>query len=48
MILPSNQIQSDIQGEKVRNAFSGIDLETGGHVFQLHLPMHEECMKNSL
>ena len=49
MILPSNQIQSEIQGEKVRNAFSvGIDLETGGHVFQLHFTnargMHEKFL----
>lgn len=36
-ILPG-QIQSTIGGEKVRNALGiGIDLETGGHVFQLHL-----------
>ena len=49
MILPSNQILSEIQGEKVRNAFSfGIDLETGGHVFQLHFTnaqgMHEKFL----
>lgn len=36
-LLPG-QIESEIGGEKVRNSFSiGIDLETGGHVFQLHL-----------
>lgn len=36
-ILP-DQISSTIGGEKVRNALSvGVDLETGGHVFQLHL-----------
>lgn len=36
-ILP-NQIVSTIGGEAVKNAFSvGIDLETGGHIFQLHL-----------
>lgn len=35
-ILP-NQIVSLVGGEKVRNTFSiGVDLETGGHVFQLH------------
>lgn len=34
-ILP-DQIESLLGGEKVRNSFSvGIDLETGGHVFQL-------------
>lgn len=33
-----DQIISPIQGQKVRDALSiGIDLETGGHVFQLHL-----------
>ena len=32
------QISENIGGEKVRNALSlGIDLETGGHIFQLHL-----------
>jgi len=36
-IMPG-QIESKIGGEKVRNALGiGIDLETGGHVFQLHL-----------
>lgn len=36
-ILP-NQIESTIGGETVKNALSvGVDLETGGHVFQLHL-----------
>ncbi len=36
-LLP-NQISSTIGGEKVRNSLSiGFDLETGGHVFQLHL-----------
>lgn len=31
------QIESEINGEKVRDALSiGLDLETGGHVFQLH------------
>lgn len=31
------QISSPIAGESVRNSFSmGVDLETGGHVFQLH------------
>lgn len=36
-ILP-NQISSDIGGEKVTNSLSvGVDLETGGHVFQIHL-----------
>jgi hypothetical protein len=35
-ILP-NQIVSPLYGEQVRNCFSvGVDLETGGHVFQLH------------
>ena len=35
-ILP-DQISSPIGGESVKNSFSlGIDLETGGHVFQLH------------
>jgi len=32
------QITSTIGGEKVRNSLSiGVDIETGGHVFQLHL-----------
>lgn len=36
-ILPG-QINSLVGGEMVQNSFSvGIDLETGGHVFQLHL-----------
>lgn len=36
-ILP-DQIQSPIGGETVKNSFSiGVDIETGGHVFQLHL-----------
>lgn len=36
--IPPNQIASSIGGEKVQNSFSvGVDLETGGHVFQLHL-----------
>lgn len=36
-ILP-DQIESLIGGEKVTNSLSiGVDLETGGHVFQLHL-----------
>lgn len=36
-ILP-DQIASPIGGEAVRNSLSvGVDLETGGHVFQLHL-----------
>ncbi|MGQ1785292.1 MULTISPECIES: DUF5777 family beta-barrel protein [unclassified Saccharicrinis] len=36
--IPDGQISSDIAGLKVRNSLSlGIDLETGGHVFQLHL-----------
>lgn len=31
------QIESTIAGEKVQNSYSlGLDLETGGHVFQLH------------
>lgn len=31
------QIKSNLYGEKVQDAFSvGVDLETGGHVFQLH------------
>lgn len=35
--IPPNQIFSKIGGETVKNSFSiGIDLETGGHVFQLH------------
>lgn len=35
-IIP-NQIESTLYGEKVQDSFSlGIDLETGGHVFQLH------------
>jgi hypothetical protein len=35
-IIP-NQIYSTLYGEKVHDSFSiGIDLETGGHVFQLH------------
>jgi hypothetical protein len=33
-----NQISSTVGGEKVRNCLAvGLDLETGGHVFQLHL-----------
>lgn len=33
-----NQIVSEINGEKVHNSLSvGVDIETGGHVFQLHL-----------
>ena len=36
-ILP-NQIESNVGGELVSNALSiGFDLETGGHIFQLHL-----------
>ena len=36
--IPEGQIFSDIGGEKVRNSLSvGVDLETGGHVFQLFL-----------
>ena len=36
--IPDGQIASDIGGLKVRNSLSfGVDLETGGHVFQLHL-----------
>ncbi len=32
------QIESLLNGEKVQNALSvGVDLETGGHVFQLHM-----------
>src|ERR1019366_5576973 len=32
-----HQIASDFNGEKVRNCLSvGVDIETGGHVFQLH------------
>ena len=35
-VLP-NQIVSPLFGEQVRNTFSvGVDIETGGHVFQLH------------
>lgn len=35
--LVPGQIKSTIGGEKVRDSFSlGVDLETGGHVFQLH------------
>lgn len=35
-VIPS-QIESSIAGEKVQDSFSiGVDLETGGHVFQLH------------
>lgn len=35
-VLP-NQIESSIGGEKVQDSYSvGVDLETGGHVFQLH------------
>jgi hypothetical protein len=33
-----DQISSTVGGEKVRNTLSlGLDIETGGHVFQLHL-----------
>ncbi|WP_035842461.1 DUF5777 family beta-barrel protein [Crocinitomix catalasitica] len=36
--IPSGQIESTIGGEKVQNSLSvGIDIETGGHVFQLHI-----------
>jgi len=36
--IPEDQIFSAIGGEKVRNSLSvGVDLETGGHVFQLFL-----------
>lgn len=36
--IPEEQIFSSLGGEKVRNSLSvGIDLETGGHVFQLFL-----------
>ena len=36
--IPSGQIVSPFGGEEVRNSISvGIDLETGGHVFQFHL-----------
>lgn len=36
--IPDGQITSTIGGESVKNSLSiGIDLETGGHVFQLHL-----------
>lgn len=36
--LPPNQIVTEIGGEKPRSSISfGIDLETGGHVFQLHI-----------
>tara|TARA_B100000575_G_scaffold39245_1_gene26842 strand:- start:828 stop:1739 length:912 start_codon:yes stop_codon:yes gene_type:complete len=36
--IPEDQIFSAIGGEKVRNSFSvGVDLETGGHVFQIFL-----------
>ncbi|MAC94990.1 MAG: hypothetical protein CMC96_05780 [Flavobacteriales bacterium] len=36
--IPEDQIFSTIGGEKVRNSFSvGVDLETGGHVFQIFL-----------
>lgn len=36
-VLP-NQIVSPLFGEQVRNTLSvGVDIETGGHVFQLHL-----------
>lgn len=35
---PSDQINSLLGGEEIQNSLSvGIDLETGGHVFQLHL-----------
>lgn len=36
--IPDGQIVSTVGGETVKNALSiGIDIETGGHVFQLHL-----------
>ena len=36
--IPEGQIFSTIGGEKIRNSLSiGVDLETGGHVFQLFL-----------
>lgn len=35
---PPGQFVSTVNGENITNAFSiGIDLETGGHVFQIHL-----------
>jgi opacity protein-like surface antigen len=35
--VPQNQIVSAFDGQKVRDSFSvGFDLETGGHVFQIH------------
>jgi len=36
--LPDGQIVSQLGGQDLRNAFSlGFDIETGGHVFQLHM-----------
>lgn len=47
-ILP-DQIESTINGEKVRNSLSvGVDLETGGHVFQLHLTNSRGMSENFL
>lgn len=35
--VPSGQIESKVNAEEVQNALSvGVDIETGGHVFQLH------------
>lgn len=47
-ILP-NQIFSTIGGETVQNSFSiGVDLETGGHVFQLHFTNSRGMTEKSL
>lgn len=36
--LPENQLESTIGGESVKSSLSvGFDIETGGHVFQLHV-----------
>jgi hypothetical protein len=45
-LLP-NQVRSPIYGERVSNTFSiGIDIETGGHVFQLHLTNSRGMVEN--
>jgi len=47
-IIPG-QINSDYFGEKVRDAFSiGVDLETGGHIFQMHLSNSRGMLEKKL
>jgi hypothetical protein len=45
-LLP-NQIKSPVYGEKISNTLSiGFDIETGGHVFQLHLTNSRGMVEN--